>query len=236
MNRLLTWTIAAVAVLALGRELAAQEDEGRDEETVIIEEDRPKTLEERIPSVTRRTFRKVGRLQLAPSVGLSLNDPFYDHVMLGAGLHYHVLESLSIGVNGTYSLAVDNDVGVAGGVGEFDNEFDRLAYSGYLEVAWAPFYGKLSLLAESVLHFDTFISVGGGVVGLDRGDPTIAGSVAIGQHYFLNDWLAFRIELRDQIFTMARTEIDPDESVQNLLTFTVGLAFYVPGDFEQEEL
>ncbi|MEL6545230.1 MAG: outer membrane beta-barrel domain-containing protein [Myxococcota bacterium] len=216
----------------------AQEEEGRDEETAIIEEERDETLADRIPSVTRRTFRKAGRLQIAPTLGLSLNDPFYDHIMLGAGLHYHIGESLAVGASGYYSLALESTIGVGGGTGEFSTEFDRAAYGGFLELSWAPFYGKLSLLAESVLHFDTFITVGGGVVGLDQGDPAIAGTVAIGQHYFMNDWLALRIELRDQIFSMARTaEVDPDDtSLQNLVTFTIGLAFYVPGEFEREEL
>lgn len=233
------FTVAAFsAVLGWSAPGLAQEEEGRDEETAIIEEERQETLADRIPSVTRRTFRKEGRLQVAPTLGLSLNDPFYDHILVGAGLHYHVLESLAVGASGYYSVALENSIGVAGGVGEFTTEFDRAAYAGFLEVSWAPFYGKLSLLAESVLHFDTFISVGGGVVGLNQGDPAIAGTVAIGQHYFVNDWLALRIELRDQIFTMARTpDVDPnDESLQNLLTFTMGLAFYVPGEFEREQL
>lgn len=232
-----TW-ICAVVLIAFPVAASAQE-EVRDEETVIIEEERTKTLAERIPSVTRRTFVKKGRLQLAPTLGLSLNDPFYDHITVGAALHYHVVESLSIGFNGNYSIALDNDVGVAGGVGEFDNQFDRAAYTAFLEVSWAPIYGKLSLLAESVLHFDTYIAVGGGVVGLDQGDPAIAGSVAIGQHYFMNEWLALRLEIRDQIFNMARAvgpDVDEDSSLQNLLTFTIGLAFYVPNDFEREEL
>ncbi len=235
------YSLAAAALLVpllCATSALAQEEEGRDEETAIIEEEREETLADRIPSVTRRTFRKEGRLQVAPTIGLSLNDPFYDHILLGVGLHYHVLESLAIGASGYYSVALDNEVGVAGGVGEFSTEFDRAAYGGFLELSWAPFYGKLSLFAESVLHFDTFVSVGGGVVGLNQGDPAIAGTVAIGQHYFLNDWLAFRVELRDQIFTMARTaDVDPnDDALQNLLTFTMGLAFYVPGEFEREQL
>lgn len=237
--RVLPVTAAAALVAQLFcAPASAQEEEARDEETAIIEEERKETLADRIPSVTRRTFRKEGRLQIAPTLGLSLNDPFYDHILVGAGLHYHVLESLSIGASGYYSVALENEVGVAGGVGDFTTEFDRAAYGGFLELAWAPFYGKLSLFAETVLHFDTFVAVGGGVVGLDQGDPAIAGTVAIGQHYFMNDWLAFRIELRDQIFTMARTaDVDPnDDSLQNLLTFTMGLAFYVPGEFEREQL
>ncbi|MEM6734392.1 MAG: outer membrane beta-barrel domain-containing protein, partial [Myxococcota bacterium] len=202
---------AWIAVLAIAPFAAstalAQIDEGRDEDTAIIEEEQEqKSLAERIPSVTRRTFRKEGRLQIAPAIGLSLNDPFFDHVTLGAGLHYHIVESLAVGVTGFYSVAIENEIGVAGGVGPApENQFDRAAYSALFEVSWAPFYGKLSLLAEDVLHFDTFISVGGGIVGLDQGDPAIAGTIAFGQHYFMNEWLAIRLEVRDQIFSMART-------------------------------
>jgi len=73
------------------------------------------------------------------------------------------------------------------------------------------------------------------VVGLDQGDPAIAGSVALGQHYFMNDWLALRLELKDTIFVMNRTPGEDNDSLQNLLSFTVGLAFYFPSELEPLE-
>lgn len=230
------YSLLAVSALNLWSLNIRAQESVRDESTAVIEDAKPETLAERIPSVTRRSFVKAGRLELTPTIGLSLNDPFYDQIPVGAGIHYHFAESLAVGMVGSYTIAVDNDPQVSGGIGEFDNEFDRSAYSGFLEFSWAPFYGKLSVLAESVLHFDTFVSLGAGVVGLNQGDPAVAGSVALGQHYFVSEWMAVRLEVRDQIFSMSRAigpEVVEDNALQNLLIFTVGLALF-PGDAEQE--
>ena len=72
-----------------------------------------KTLAERIPAVTGRVFAKSGRLELAPALGVALNDPFYDHVILSGGAAYHVLEWLWIGLSGDFYLSPESAIVVA---------------------------------------------------------------------------------------------------------------------------
>ena len=197
------------------------------------------TLAERIPSVTRRAFVQEGRTELFPTIGMSLNDPFFDNVIFNAGIAYHVFEWLAFGVGGDYFLANPTALSIFPGGAKKGKQEDlnRPTYSARLEAYFAPIYGKISLFAESVLHFDTYLIVGGGVVGLSDADPTVLGMVGIGQHYFIDRWLALRIELRDQLYSMARNVIAPKEKqLQNLLSFTLGVSFYLPVNFDHGAL
>ncbi len=193
-----------------------------------------RTLAERIPSVTRRVFSKKGRVELTPAIGLSLDNPFQDNYIFGGGVAYHINESFAVGVQGEYYASSSAAPDVSGGGGGADLDFNGPVYAGRLELIWSPIYGKLNLFAEEVFHFDTFISAGAGYIGLDQDGGSVAGTIAIGQHYFLNDWLALRWDLRDQIFSMdVNPAGGPGKHVQNLLTFNLGLAFYA-GDASPE--
>lgn len=198
-----------------------------------------RTLAERVPAVTRRAFRKAGRVEFFPALGLSLNDPFYNHYITSAGFTYHIMESLAVSASGDFYASQGTALQVTTliGVPPSRPDYDGPAFGGRLELVWAPLYGKLSLFAEKVLHFDTYLSVGGGIIGPKRGDPAVAGTFAIGQHYFLNPWMAVRLDLRDQVYSLARNpEVSGDKKVQNLLSFTVGMCFYVPSELERETL
>ncbi len=248
MTQLARWQLVGfslVVLFAMPARVHAEEDT-ETAEAAAEEEDAPplgtheetRTLAQRIPSVTRRSFVKRGRLEVFPSVGLSLNDPFYDHGVVSGGLAFHVLESLSVGVSGDFLVSRRVKVPIAGGENVPFSKINRPAYAGRLEVAWAPFYGKLSLLAEYVLHFDIYAILGGGVVGMKKGDPAVAGVAGVGQHFFLNDWFALRLELREQLFTMSRSFDDPtrERAFQGLFTANIGFCFYLPASFEREAL
>jgi outer membrane beta-barrel protein len=235
----LAFLMGAVPVSAQSSEEA--EGGGGDEEDsggVTKEGEESRGLAERIPAVTRRAFEKAGRLEIYPTVGMSLNDPFFNHVISSVGLSFHILESLSIGVTGDFFLSLESQVPVSNGANVTQPDFNRPVYAGRLEVAWAPLYGKMSVLAETVLHLDTYLIVGGGIIAPKQGDPAVAGVVGLGQHYFVNDWFALRLEVREQIFKMSRDQVDPskNQSLQTLLSASVGVCFYVPPDFEREAL
>lgn len=224
------WMLAASPRLAV----AADEEAGGEQEEVSTSEPARRTLAERIPAVSARVFAKQGRLELYPAIGMSLDDAFFNQAIGSVGLAYHVLESLSIGVAGDYLLAFNRRTPIAGGAHPPRPEYNRPTYLARLELGWAPLYGKLSLLAERVLHFDTYVAVGGGIVGPSITAATMAGTVAIGQRYFLTPWAALRIELRDQLFMMARNpEADDTEKLQSLLSASVALCFYLPPSFER---
>lgn len=207
------------------REEADKADEQRDE--------RNARLADRIKSVQRKVFLKRERIELYPYVGLDLNDPFFQHFLVGASLSYHVVDSIALEVRGGYAVARIKQKALEiarqaeGIVLENAPEFK---YHADLDFGWAPFYGKISLLGEGILHFDTYVSAGPGIFGTDAGvNPAL--NVGIGQRYYINRWLTARIELRDYIFIDNR----PDQSsVQNLLVFGASISGFFPTSFEYE--
>ncbi len=238
--RPLLW-LAVFSVFALAETAYAQADDENLSADAEAEqkagkggESHGRTLAERIPSVTRRVFSKKGRVELTPAVGLALDDPFNDNYIFQGGIAYHISESFAVGAQGEYYASSNSAPDVSGGGGGGGLDFNHPVYAARLELIWSPIYGKVNLFAEEVFHFDTFISAGAGYVGLDQDGGSVAGTIAIGQHYFLNDWLALRWDLRDQIFSMdVNPAGGPGKHVQNLLTFNLGLAFYA-GDASPE--
>lgn len=225
--------LGALVVLAPSQAHAQEEeDEGFEQRTTTR-----RTLAERIPAVTGRVFGKAGRLEIAPQFGLTLNDPFYQHFTGGVAVGFHILEELSISVSGEGYLSVETTPAVSGGPRPTRNRPNRPTYAARADITWAPIYGKLSLMAESVLHFDTYLSASAGVVGPLRTDPEFAWGGALGQHYFINEWLALRLEVRVQFWEMAKQpNRDPTRTLQVLVGGTVGLSFFLPSDFERESL
>lgn len=234
-----TLQTVVVAILLLG---AASWASAREDDEVAEEPAAPvqgqgtqrKTLAERIPSVTHRAFTKAGRVELFPALGLSLSDPFYRYVIPSAGIHYYFTESISAGAAVSYYAGVSTPVNVAGGTALAAPTFNKPNYAAQLELAWSPLYGKISWLAESVMHFDTYLIAGGGVIGPQTGSTIVTGSVGLGQHYFFNDWIALRAEVREQFYKMARSS-STASSLQTLLSVSIGLCFYFPQETDDQE-
>lgn len=86
------------------------------------------------------------------------------------------------------------------------------------------------------MHFDTYITAGGGVFGTDgSGEGGLghhpAGNIGLGIRYFMTDWLIARLEIRDYIFVDTRNE---SADVQNLLILGFMVAGFFPTSFEHE--
>ena len=235
MFRLFQLGVAVAMVMVATQAWAEDEEAGAD----ISERSTRsgKTLAERVPAVSGRFFRKEGRVSLAPAIGLTLNDPFYNSLPGGLSVTYHILESLAVGVSGEYYLGLRTPVRVSGGATAPPAELNRALFGARLDVSWAPIYGKMSLLAEGVLHFDAYITGSVGVVGPQEGSPGLGWGFSVGQHYFLKSWFALRLDLRTQFFQMARNpDVSPKKDLQLLMGATVSACFFLPPDFEREKL
>jgi len=192
-----------------------------------------RNLVDRIKSVQRKTFLKKKRVELFPYFAMDLNDPFYQHYVAGAALAFHLVDSFAIELKGGAVLGSvpQNAVKlVRVNEGAICENCPQFKYHGDLNMSWSPIYGKLSLFGESILHFDTYFSVGGGAFATDAGvNPAV--NVGIGQRYFLTDWLVTRLELRDYIFMDSRNEI---ADVQNILLLSFSVSGFFPTSFEYE--
>lgn len=198
---------------------------------------------EKIGPVSGQLLTKSGRSELGAGSGLSVNDAFHRKVFVGGRYAYHLGESLAIEASGDYGIISF----VSGAIERCSTNqpctpADAAALSAApgdvraqaaLAVQWAPVYGKLSLLAESVVHFDLFLCAGGGVVsyrGLDENGAAIspttpAGVIGIGLRAHLNRWLALRFDARDVVY---QAQVRGDADWQNQLEVGLSLSVFAP--------
>jgi outer membrane beta-barrel protein len=213
-------------------DIAEEGGEGEDTETTGT----GKTLAERISAVSHPVFLKQGRFELAPFAGISANDAFFRRWSVGARASFHILDSLSIDVGGAYNFWSEPlQAAVFLGVDDPDVELDdEAALYGYADagVTFAPFYGKVALMSEWIIHFDGFVS--GGAGGVFDSSGTIfqpALEIGAGGRMFLTRWMVIRADVRDYIYPR---DLGGQLGIQNLVILNLGVGFYFPFDFEYE--
>lgn len=246
--------LAAILALALvpaaagADEDAATEDGKREEEAKKVDGPANLDLDERIKPVTGFLFLKDGRHEVSPTMQLSLNDAFFTKYVFGLRYAYHITEKWSAGFNAGYALSTSSGAvsrcDARGENCEVPKKEDLLHTPGDIgllagvDVSWAPLYGKISVLAEKVLHFDTYVVAGGGVLQakLAPADSTEVAAIltpevhlGVGQRYFLGRSVTLRFEVRDLVYQL---DISDRSDLQNQLLFSIGLSFFL-GDMPQ---
>lgn len=231
---------AAAAAPAGGGGAAADSELAEESQAEAAEEQDTstgKTLAERIRAVSHPVFIKQGRFELAPFAGVSASDAFFRRWSVGARASYHLLESLSIDVGGAYNFWSE-PLQAAVFLGVDDPNIDLVDESvlyGYADagVNFSPFYGKVALMAEWIIHFDAYVSAGGGAV-FDSFDTIVHPALALGGggRIFLTRWLCVRADVKDYIYpgNTGGGQI----GVSNLVVVNLGVGFYFPFDFEYE--
>ena len=214
------------------------------------------SLADKIPPVSGNLFFRKGRFEITPAIGISLGDAFFQKYAFGLMLSYHLLESLAIGIHGSYLLntagsavSTCNDTGACSSP-TMDQLTKGASVPGHiqmlagLDLAWTPFYGKVNVLAEKVLHFDTSVFIGGDVIQYGAYDPaatprankstiTGGGHLGIGERILFNESIALRIELRDYMYgatvSLPDTNGNPQTKFENQLMLEVGVSFFLGG-------
>ncbi|MDF1565376.1 MAG: outer membrane beta-barrel domain-containing protein [Deltaproteobacteria bacterium] len=202
-------------------------------------------LQDRIPAVSGPLFLKAGRHELSPLVSLSLADPF--RRKLGGGLYYawHLQEYFGLSARVSYNfLATDSgavqvcptpDSCSGPGDDALDTLPGNLTLVAALSGEVSPLYGKLNIIAEWVIHFDIFGSVGAGVVGFQSASAApeaalgLAVPLSVGQRIFFNEWFALRLEFSDLLYT--QKDVNEGRRLRGQLAFTASASFFFPTTF-----
>ena len=121
---------------------------------------------------------------------------------------------------------------------------------------WAPIYGKINLVGETVLNFDLYLTAGIGaivknnyvatfgqigtledIVDLEDASPGTevlpSGVIGIGQNYFITQSLAVKIDARASFWVDNRPQYDPNvpvagDQLYNNFMASAGLAVFFP--------
>lgn len=221
-------------------------------------------------AVENRFFLKEGRFEISPIFGYVPNNPFAVRYAGGAIVGYHFSEAFSAQAMVTY--AHDGGEGdlkgltevllrrAATGAGdkEFQQPLDKVGLSASFGVAYAPLYGKINLVGETVLNFDLYGFAGIGMVAkhnyfarydhtadpeagdIVRLEPApefnevkVAPVIGIGQNYFLNQLMSVKLDARASFFVDNKPQYDAtvpvsEQRLYNNFMISAGLGFFFP--------
>ena len=167
-----------------------------------------------ITVVQRQRFLKKKRFELSPQVGITVNDPFVRHYALGAELNYWITNRLAVGITGTGFIGNKtsryNNIRFQEGVLLTAN---RMLWQASVNLTYNPFYGKIAVFNRALLHWESFVNVGGGVIqtkvipryeSLHEGftNTTGQGNFALGARFYgpKTDWISVNFGVRTWIY------------------------------------
>ena len=194
--------------------------------------EREVSQDDKVKSVQRKLFRKKHRFELAPFVGMGVNDPFYTKFSFTGRAAYYLTDTVALSLRGSYyQVFKTDDVRVAKRNFQSRVFFSVPSWSAMADIDWSPIYGKVSFL-NSILHFDAFILGGAGVVWTEtsaiqgRG-PNPAADLGAGFRFIAKDFLAVTLALINTTYvdTPAGTF---KGGTQNLMTLNLGFSFFFP--------
>ncbi len=162
--------------------------------------------------VQLRLYTKDGRFEVTPFTGVIPNDDFIVYYPSGIRVGYHLSESFTVELSGTFAPESSSDLGT------FLTETVQLKRADIQEtfsafyttnVLWAPAYGKISLLGTKLTHFETYVGVGIGLFstknvpeanpdGVEEMKPS--GNTVLGFRWFISDRFNVRTEYRQHFF------------------------------------
>lgn len=162
----------------------------------------------RISVIRPKYFVKKTRLELGADLSAVMNQTFTYTYLLSAGLAFHFTDSFALGLTGSYGVNADKadrvtlreDFGI-------NIEIFEAVYLSDASLLWTPVYGKYQLSSGRLVYFDTYVAVGGGMMGIrfpatDKKKSVddhscYSPAVGIGQRFYLNKTTSFRWQIKN---------------------------------------
>lgn len=235
LARYVCWSFVAATVAVMLVEVstaAAQETEEKEE------------FDDTVHVVQRKPMLQKNRLEIAPRFGTSLNDPIYRSFKAGLNLNYHFSERAYLG--GLFEWYNFGDA-LGGRTGTFEKAYDQtstqadapvLNWFAGLEGGFKPIYGKFALFNSAIMYYDLGASIGVGYadatsINLPTSEGTFGATASLSGRLFINDWMAFDLELRDIFYPAKLASGGQNQStLANSVTVSGGVSLYLPTSFE----
>jgi len=187
---------------------------------VYAKDDRFENVEIRV--IRPRYFNKRGRFELGAELATIMNETFiYTYLATGA-MTYHFSESIALELSGAFGFSIDKeDKRLLFEEFEIKTKIFRTLYLMDAALQWTPIYGKWQLPSGRLVYFDTYLTAGAGLTGIDwkYSDFCVAPDLAknpdaellpadtvkaypafmlgIGQRYFINKATSLRFNIRN---------------------------------------
>ena len=195
-----------------------------------------------LPPVTAQLFHLGGLWEVQPMFAFSIGDPFWRTLGMGVRVEHHFDERWSVSTHllgGLSLLAAPvqlcGDTCSDPAAAKLRSAPGKLQLLVGAELGWAPIYGKLSLMGERTLHFDTYISAGPELVreliaadgaSAEVGRWALGGRLSIGERLFLSNRFMVRIAASQLVYA-GRVRGNPE--IERKLTIEGGVAWLFGG-------
>ncbi|MBT3220102.1 MAG: outer membrane beta-barrel domain-containing protein [Proteobacteria bacterium] len=222
-------------------------------------------------AIENRFFLKKRRWEVAPIFGYVPNNPFARRYVGGLIFGHHFNEVIAAEAQITFSpdlgetdlkglttVLIDraeNASAVADA--DFQQPLDKITLSAAFGIAWAPIYGKINLVGETVLNFDFYGFLGvamlsktnyNAVYDTDGANPEandivllqlvnnefkVSPVLGVGLNIFVTQSIAIKLDARFSLYVDNKPQYDPDVPVpeqqlySNFIT-SAGVSFFFP--------
>ena len=179
--------------------------------------------------VVPRLFRKALRHELSPMGGWYAADLSDGAPIYGGAYTFHFTEDLGLEAAyfrthlhyGLLDAIVQRQQGIVGLTES--PEADIQLFLGHL--VWSIAYGKVRWLGGAIGRYDFYVSLGAGATD-EPGSFGLTGSGGFGMKFFLNEWLALRLDARDHVRNQ-RAPLGVDKVV-NDISLMLGISVFIP--------
>jgi outer membrane beta-barrel protein len=178
--------------------------------------------------VQERLFQKALRHELSVLGGAYAADLTSSSYLVGGAYTFHFSEDLALeamfGHTRSRSEVIDI-IEERQGTDLVRDDVPVWLYQGHL--LWTLAYGKLRWFGSRISRFDFNLALGGGITD-NRSAQSLTFSGGLGFKFFPNEWLAVRVDLRDQVLTQ---ELLGESRIVNNLMASLGLSVFFPFGF-----
>lgn len=209
--QLVSWAKRCVASLCLASALPG----------VATAEESERFKDTEIRVIRPRFFTKSGRFEVSGG-GMAVMNESFIYTFLGTGsATYHLNEEFAVEGLFAYGLSIDRaDKQVLFDEFDIKTQIFRTQYMAEGSLQWTPIYGKWQLASGRLIYFDTYLTAGGGLTGIEwrysdfceapdksitpDAEPVPVNAVkgytglvgGVGQRYFLSRSLAMKVDFR----------------------------------------
>ena len=181
--------------------------------------------------VVPRMFKKALRHELSPMGGWYAADLADGAPVYGGAYTFHFTEDLGLEASyfrtrqkyGLLQAIIDRQQGLI----QFQEspEEDVQLFLGHL--IWSLAYGKVRWLGGGISRFDFYLALGGGATDTSKtGGLGLTGSGGFGMKFYLLQWLALRLDVRDYVRNH-RAPLGTDKVV-NDVSLMGGFSVFLP--------
>lgn len=150
--------------------------------------------------VQNRTFSKKGKVEFSLLTGVVFSDPFLSVNIAGGSIGYHLSEYLALQITGFHHLVTSSSALLTfqQSSGATTNTNNPRNYLG-MEGMWSVFYGKLSVLGQSIIYYDFHLLGGFGLTDTESG-MNATPSLGLGQRFYLSKTISVKLDYRLQFY------------------------------------